>query len=89
MQMLLQSSNVKSYRITFVCVCDIKSCSITLEEEWMLKNEESTLLLKKNGWIEIRGKRFDQWWSMKEEVIHVHKNPPIRKNKVLTFEKRE
>ena len=56
-----------------VCVCS-------------LKNEERALLLKKNGLLEIRGKIFDQGWSLKVEAIHVHKNPPMRKKKVLTFE---
>ena len=51
-----------------------------------MKNEERALLLKKNGQLEIRGKRFDEWWSMKEEAIRVHKNPPMRKKKALTFE---
>ena len=51
-----------------------------------MKNEERALLLKKNGQLEIIGKRFDQRWSMKEEAICVHKNPPMRKKKALTFE---
>ena len=74
---LLQSSNVKSYSIKLVFVCVI------------MKNEERALLLKKNGWLEIRGKIFDQGWSLKEEAIHVHKNPPMRKKKVLNFESGE
>ena len=74
---LLESSNVKSCSITLACVCVI------------MKNEERALILKKNGWLEIIGKRFDQWWSMKEEAIRVHKCPPMRKKKVLTFESEE
>ena len=49
-----------------MCVCD-------------MKNEERALLLKKNGWLEIIGKSFDQWWSLKEEAFCVHKYPPMRK----------
>ena len=59
---LLQSSNVKSYSITLVCMC---VCVI-------MKNEEISLFLKKNGQL--------------EKAIHVHKNPPMRKKKALTFE---
>ena len=75
---LLQSSNVKSCSITLVCVC---VCH--------MKNEERALLLKKSGWLEIRGKQFDQGWSLKEEEICVHKYPPMRKKKELTFESGE
>ena len=74
---LLQSSNVKSYSLTLARVCVD------------MKNEERALLLKKNGQLEIRGKRFNQGWSLKVEAIRVHKCPPTRKKKVLTFESGE
>ena len=51
-----------------------------------MKNEERALLLKKNGRLEIRGKIFNQGWSLKVGAIYVHKYPPMRKNKALTFE---
>ena len=50
-----------------------------------MKKEERALLLKKNGWLEIIGKIFDQRWSMKEETIRVHKNPPMREKKSVDF----
>ena len=56
-----------------VCVCD-------------MRNEERALLLKKNGWLETRGKIFDQWWNLKVRAIPVHKCPPMRKKKALNFE---
>ena len=71
---LLQSSNVKSCSITLGCVCVF------------MKNEERALLLKKNGQLEIIGKRFDRQWSLKEKTICVHKNLPMRKMKALTYE---
>ena len=51
-----------------------------------MKNEKRAILLKKNGWLEIRGKRFDQGWSLKVGAICVHKYPPMRKNKASTCE---
>ena len=41
---------------------------------------------KEKWMVEIIGKKFDQGWSMKEEAICVHKNPPMGKKKALTFE---
>ena len=75
---LFQSYNVKSYSIMLACLC---VC--------VIKNEERALLLNKNGWLEIRGKRFDQGWSLKVGAIRVHKYPPMRKKKALNFESGE
>ena len=72
-----------------MCVCDIKILQHNIRRRVDMKNEERALLLKKNGQLEIRGKRFDQGWRFKVEAIHVHKFPPIRKKKALTFESGE
>ena len=74
---LLQSSNVKTCSITLVCV------------HMDPLNTKRAPLLNKNGWSRLRGKRFDQGWSLKVGTIHVHKYPPMRKKKALTFESGE